>query len=59
MQEGQQNKKMGIFNVLIIIYNLISVLSNSFEGYVSYISIIILGVNLFITINAFVFSYFI
>lgn len=48
----QQNNKMGIFNIFIIIYNFISVLSNFFAGYVSYISIAILAINLFITINA-------
>ena len=48
MQNSQANK-MGIFNVLIIIYNFITTLINSCEGYVSYISIAILVVNLLIT----------
>ena len=51
MQNSQANK-MGIFNVLIIIYNFITTLINSFEGYVSYISIAILVVNLLITITS-------
>ncbi len=51
MQNSQSNK-LDIFNVLIIVYNFITTLINSFEGYVSYISIGILVLNLFITISS-------
>lgn len=43
---------MGTFNIIIIIYNFISTLINSFNGTVSYISIGILAFNLFMTITA-------
>lgn len=48
--KNQQGHAIGIYNVLIIIYNFISVLVNRINGFVSYISIGILAFNLFITI---------
>lgn len=43
---------MGIFNIIIIVYNFINTLINSFNGNVSYISIGILAFNLYMTITA-------
>ena len=46
-----ENNKINIFNLCIIIYNFLSVLSNRTYGYISKISIIILVFNFFVTIN--------
>lgn len=43
---------MGIFNIIIIVYNFINTLINSFYGNVSYLSIGILAFNLYMTITA-------
>ena len=48
----QANKKLSVANVLIIIYNLVSTITNSLDGYVSYMSIIILMVNMFLSITS-------
>lgn len=48
----QANKKLSVANVLIIIYNLVSTITNSLDGYVSYMSIIILMVNMFHSITS-------
>jgi len=45
------NNKINIFNLCIIIYNFLSVLSNRTYGYISKISVIILAFNFFVTIN--------
>ena len=48
---NNQNK-VGTFNIIIIIYNFFCALVNSINDYVSFMSIIILALNLFVTINA-------
>ena len=48
---NNQNK-VGTFNIIIIIYNFFCALVNSIKGYGSFMSIIILALNLFVTINA-------
>ena len=50
MNIEHQNKKIEIFNIFVIVYNFLSVLINSINGYVSYISIGILLLNLFVSI---------
>ena len=47
---NNQNK-VGAFNIIIIIYNFFCALVNSINGYASFMSIIILALNLFITIT--------
>ena len=46
------NRKTSILNILIIVYNFIVTLVNSSKHFVSYISIILLAFNLFVTIMA-------
>jgi len=48
----QTTNKMELFNIIIIVYNFIRVLSDRANGYISYMSIAILLINLVITINA-------
>ncbi len=46
------DRKTSILNILIIVYNFIVTLANSSKHFVSYISIILLAFNLFVTIMA-------
>lgn len=44
--------KFSIMNIVIVVYNLLAALRNSAAGYVSYMSVFILGLNLFVSIMA-------
>lgn len=48
----KSDNRINIFNILVLVYNFISVLVNRTNGYISYSSIILVIFNLFITIMA-------